>query len=246
MRLATWNLEHFWHVPNEPLLIRKNGEATRLRSAQFLERTRRAVQSLQADVLCLQEVGGLAPLAYLCPEAQLFCEARLDDTAIPRARGHGVGFAFSPALDITPLPEIDLRAAQSGHAEARNALAFGVNDQFIVVGLHLKSGCRDKLRLDKRLPCQILGQQVDLLCAWMARQDLPLVLMGDFNRVLSQPRDSVYKKLLDAAPDLRIAPPSFRQIDHILAAKQFRLTPAGRGGLQGYSDHRPICFDMAL
>ena len=179
MKLATWKFGAFLAWGREPLLIRKDGQATRIRDARFLERTRQAVQSLGADILCLQEIGGLASLAFLCPEAQLFCEARLDPSLPPRHRRHGVGFAFAQHLNIVPLPEIELRSAEGTDDYARNALAFEVEGRFIV-GVHLKSGCQDKLRLDKRAPCKILDQQVDMMCDWMAAQTFALSLDGGF------------------------------------------------------------------
>jgi len=107
------------------------------------------------------------------------------------------------------------------------------------VGLHLKSGCRDKLRLDKRAPCKVLSAQVDLLCDWMAQQSLPLVLMGDFNRVLGQPRDTVWSKIKSAA-DLQLGPLRFRQIDHILTPTSWKVSDQNQTRLRGFSDHSPV------
>lgn len=242
MRLATWNLEHFWPVADHPLLIRKNGDATRLRSQRFLERTRDAVRSLEADVLCLQEIDGLPSLAFLAPDHQHFAEARLDPTLPPHERRHGIGFAIGKDVPVKRLPDIPLSTGEGSDGYARDALVLEIREQALLVGLHLKSGCRDKLRLDKRAPCKILQAQVGLLCAWMAQQTLPLILMGDFNRVLSQPRDSVLKQLI-THQNLRLAPVTFRQVDHILAPASWTLTPAGPKGLKGFSDHRPLCFD---
>lgn len=239
MRLATWNLEHFWQVPNEPLLIRKNGDATRLRDVRLLERTKAAVQSLGADILCLQEIGGFPTLQFLAPNARHFVEARLNPDASPKDRRHGLGFAIAQHLKVEALPEIDLRQAEGGDDYARNALPLLIDERYIVVGVHLKSGCRDKLRLDKRAPCKILSAQVDLLCDWAAKQTLPLVMMGDFNRVLGQPRDTVWAKLR-AAADLQLSPLRFRQIDHILTPSVWKVEDKSQSRLRGFSDHIPI------
>ena len=247
MKLATWNLEHFWPLADSPLLIRKNGQATRLRSTRLLDQMRGAIQSLDADILCLQEIGGLSALSFLCPSMQGLVEARLNPAAAPHARRHGVALAFSDRLSLHPLPEIDLRTVEGADDYARNALAVVVNDAFIVVGLHLKSGCRYKLRLDKRAPCKILNQQIDRLCQWMADQSLPLVLMGDFNRILAQPRDPILKRLLMAHSDMRLAPTTGGQIDHIFTPKSWRIQTAGIKNISHLSDHRPvhICAHIA-
>ena len=242
MKLATWNLEHFYPVPGEPLLIRKNGDATRLRDIRLIERTRDAVQGLNADLLCLQEIGGLPALEFLVPGAQHFAEHRLNPTAPARERRHGLGFAVSPTLKVERLPDLRLSEADGSDDYARDAVILKIEDQFLLVGLHLKSGCRDKLRLDKRAPCKILNAQVSLLCEWMSAQTLPLVLMGDFNRVLTQPRDTVWSQLKSVA-DLQILEAPYRQIDHILTPKNWAVELATPKGMQGYSDHRPLLLE---
>ena len=239
MIFATWNLEHFWPIPGEPLLIRKNGEATRLRDQRLIERTCDAVQSLGADILCVQEIGGLEGMYVLSPHTQNFVEVRLDDTLPAPERRHGLGFAVRNHLQVERLPDIPLSTAEGSDAYARDALALNIEGQFIALGLHLKAGCRDKLRLDKRAPCKVLQAQVQMLCDWMARQTLPLLLLGDFNRVLGQPRDPILAQF-KAAASLDLAPLSHRQIDHILTPPHWVLSPCGPKGLTGYSDHRPV------
>ncbi|MGB0718138.1 MAG: endonuclease/exonuclease/phosphatase family protein [Alphaproteobacteria bacterium] len=239
MILATWNLEHFWHKQNEPLLIRKNGERSRLRDERLIKRTKDAVTSLNADILCLQEIGGTSGLEYLCPNRQHYTEYRLNAELPANKRKHGVGFAIAPNLLVRQLPDLKLSEVSGADDYARDAVVLCVEDRFLVVGLHLKSGCRDKLRLDKRAPCKILDLQVTLLCEWMQIQSLPIILMGDFNRVLSQARDTVLAKLKLAA-DVDIAPVMRREIDHILAPKDWSLLPTRPLGLNGYSDHKPV------
>jgi len=245
VRLATYNLEHFWPNPSEPLLIRKNGEGTRLRDQRLLDRTATAVQALEADLVCLQEISGLRALNFLSPHTQNFAEARLDESLPARKRRHGLGFIVDPGLSVRRLPDLPLSQADGSDAYARDALILNVEDRFLAVGLHLKSGCRDKLRLDKRAPCKILKAQVNLLTDWMTMQDLPLVLLGDFNRVLGQPRDPILAQL-KAAADLQLAPLSHRQIDHILLPTDWQVQHCTSPTLRGLSDHRPVVVDAKL
>lgn len=245
MRLATWNLEHFWSVPDAPLLIRKNGQETRLRDARLLDRTQQAVTGLAAHILCLQEIGGVGDLQFLCPGHQVFAERRLNPNLPPRERLHGIGMAVDPKLKVERLPDLKLSQAVGGDAYARDGLVLRVEGRFLLVGLHLKSGCRDKLRLDKRRPCKALNAQVEMLCAWMQDQREPMVLMGDFNRILNQPRDTIWQQLR-AAANLNLSPATYNQIDHILLPPKWPATPISIKGMKGFSDHQPVVMDAKV
>lgn len=231
--------------------MRPNGEPSRIRTARLLERTREAVEKLDAHILCLQEIGGVPDLEFLAPGYDYYSESRLNPDAAPRSRKHGVGTAVRPGIGcVERLADIPLASALGADAYARDAVALNIETKstcFTLVNLHLKAGCREKLRLDKRGACKILKAQIDLLCDWLRQQKSPCILVGDFNRVLAQPRDTVQKLLQGASnTDLKIAPTSYGQIDHFLLPSSWKCQKIERPvrDFRNYSDHEPRLIEI--
>lgn len=94
----------------------------------------------------------------------------------------------------------------------RWALALEVtrgNHKVALLNVHLKTGCFTQPLVRKPRPepstnsCETFSKQIPVLDAFMRKQSIPLVVLGDFNRYLDLSRDAVFERLagLDTRTD---------------------------------------------
>jgi endonuclease/exonuclease/phosphatase family metal-dependent hydrolase len=196
LRLATWNLE--WLLTPQafaelaPRCTRASDERRSLRSipcdvaaghersATDLAGLARYARALDADVIALQEVDGIAAARQVFP-------------------GHDFCFTGGPAVQKTGfalragLPhrcEPDLQSLSLGDTLRRGAVVVLYPDtsrELHLLGVHLKSGC-PRGRLDAtQKACVRLAHQLPALAAWVRGEQLAghrFALLGDFNRDL--------------------------------------------------------------
>src|SRR5688572_2666400 len=197
LKLATWNLE--WFMTPETLRALTPACTPRdaprdgarrvvpcdvahelMRSNEDVAALRRYARSLDADVIALQEVDGVAAAKLVFPEYE-FCFSG-------RVAVQNNGFAIRRGLPFRCGPELlDLSLADDVRRGVEVRLFPGTSREIALLSVHLKSGCaRD--RLDAARPaCGELMRQVPVLERWIdarAAENIPFGVLGDFNRDL--------------------------------------------------------------
>jgi 5'-nucleotidase (lipoprotein e(P4) family) len=195
LTVATWNVEHLAYPINT---------GCKPRTAEELEQLKNYAQSLNADVVALQEVASLEAVALLFPSEQwqIIMSTRPDNKPYI-CRGSGststqqkVAFAVNKRVNVNNVTPFE--ALSLGRPSLRYGLEIEVESDFGLVSLlnvHLKSGCFvDDLFKSDRKACQTLSLQAPILDSWIADKEVqgkPYVVLGDFNHRLSAP----YNKL---------------------------------------------------
>jgi endonuclease/exonuclease/phosphatase family metal-dependent hydrolase len=253
LRLASWNIA--W-------LAARDGTGTVPRQGADYERLRRYAERLDADVVALQEIEGVAAAR------RVFDPARY---AFLFAAGGGsdqrAGFAWKKSLRVTAHPDVVALALGGRSRRGADITVHTAGGDLRLLSIHLKSGCASG-RLDgPEDACAMLRRQSLLLEDWIdarAREQVPFAVLGDFNRRFSA-MDSFWVGLDDADPpesDLTDAgfgrrPPCwggrYRQyIDHIVLSRtasawllpnsfaQQVYDPSDQGRMAVLSDHCPI------
>ena len=203
LKIATWNLE--W-------LTLRSREAARLpadvrvRAPDDVARLAAYASKLGADIVAFQEVDG--PDAA----ARVFDPRRYAILTIGETVTQRVGLAVRrdlavhrnpdvSALDVEPNAMFPLRDG----LDATVDLPGGRSVRILVV--HLKTGCQtDPLAGSTRAQCVLLARQIPVLAAWVrdrARDGVPFLVMGDFNRVLDA-TEELGSALAQAAPMTRV------------------------------------------
>ena len=205
LRVASWNIENFWHVEGESLRGPYKGRDT-IRSAQDYTALRAIIARLDADVWALQEMGSPDAAQFLFPQAQwqIVFSARYSPDEV---RDIYTALAFRqgiPLLETQQIP-LDVKGTDRQAVAARFRWA---GQEVWIASVHLKAGCRsDDPATSQRGACAVLAAQVPLLEAWIdARLGGALLIAGDFNRTLMgdnryQPgADPVWQDLSDGNP----------------------------------------------
>lgn len=270
LKLASWNLEHLADTDREGCKLRKHADYQLLR--QYAE-------SLAADVVAVQEVENEQALARVFdPEIwSIEISRRADQMPVVECRDapgqtlitQRTGFAIKKGLRYTRNPDVsELDVAGD------NSLRYGV-DVTIDVGVplrllsvHLKSGCASDPADSGRDECTLLFRQQKVLRAWVAERaqdEIPFIILGDFNRRLQNEddfwtglddpthpaRDLVLSVNRDAISPCRKAFPQF--IDYIIFnSESSKLLEPGSFGVLVFkgdekdfpSDHCPIFIEL--
>jgi endonuclease/exonuclease/phosphatase family metal-dependent hydrolase len=184
--IASWNLAWLHH---------RSQRGPVKRGAADYERLRRYARRLTADVVAVQEVGGVEALRLVFDPSDY-------DYHLTSQRGtQQVGFAYRKGLSVERHP--DLTALDVGGLRAGADLTVHVNGKALrLLAVHLKSDCfSEPLRSAKRA-CAKLRAQLPVLEAWIderARAGQPFLVLGDFNRRLNA-SDPFYVELDDGDP----------------------------------------------
>lgn len=198
LKIATWNIEH---------LAEADGSGCHARSEADYAALRNYVATLDADVIAFEEVESAAAAQRVFSNDQYtivfsqrpaskregFC--RRDATSGPTIRNQHVGFAVRNGVEFTRHP--DVSALGLGDPDLRWGVDITVHGAkpIRLLALHLKSGCA---RGDTNEACPILFDQVPVLNNWIsARQSegVDYVLLGDWNRRMSLPDDSIWQRI---------------------------------------------------
>ena len=209
MRVATWNVEH---------LAYPFTEGCKPRSAEEIAALKKYAQSLDANIIGLQEVASEQAVRQLFPEDewQVIMSARPDSESY-ECRENGftssqqkVAYAVRKGIvvkKVTQLSEIAL-----DNPGLRYGLAITVDTplgETEILNLHLKSGCfvDDYNRKDSDA-CQKVAKQVPVLQNIVEKYELsgkPYVVLGDFNHRLTAPYNRMTRMLKSSAKSLSIA-----------------------------------------
>jgi endonuclease/exonuclease/phosphatase family metal-dependent hydrolase len=245
IKLAAWNMEH---------LAESNGSGCRPRTDADYMAMRAYVADLGADVIAIQEVESQAAAERVFDPALYtvviedrvgtdrggFCRGR-EGLTINAQR---TGFAIRKGVPFERQP--DFTAVQVGNPDLRSGVDLIVRprggEPIRLLSVHLKSGCSSGASNEA---CPVLFAQVPVLERWIderASEGVRFAVMGDFNRRLAMPNDSVWADWDDASPanaDLaltsgdqsaRCNPRSRDFIDFIV------LDRRATGGLRGFEE----------
>jgi endonuclease/exonuclease/phosphatase family metal-dependent hydrolase len=199
VKLATWNVEH---------LAYPFDTGCKPRTEQQVQQLKVYAESLDVDIIALQEVASVQAISLLFPpdKWQIFISPRENSEAY-ECRGSGntstqqkVAFAVRKPLQVnavTPVAELGLNSAG-----LRFGLALEVSSELGTLSLlnvHLKSGCFvDNLRRSDRESCQTLTKQAPVLDQWIdhkERQGKQYAVLGDFNHRLTAPYNQLLREL---------------------------------------------------
>jgi endonuclease/exonuclease/phosphatase family metal-dependent hydrolase len=187
LRVASWNMQ-FLDLP---------GRGPDQRTAADYEALARYAKALDAHVIAVQEVASVEALALVFPK---------DQYAYYLAERGGVqrsGFVYRKRFKIVVHPDLSELSLTDLRAGADIGLLVAPKRELRMLSLHLKAFCVTGALTRDDKACRKLNAQVPVLEAWIdarAREGLPFVVLGDFNRALAAPRDALFAELDDHEP----------------------------------------------
>ena len=203
LHVAAWNLEH---------LDDTDGEGCVGRSGPDYAELARQVGELDADIVAFQEVENAAAAYRVFSAADWHIEVSGRPPmrrsracwGKPEARLGHLATGFAIRRGVAYRRNEDLNALGGGQAFQRWGTDITIlegSSELRLLSVHLKTGCwgrkqdRDNGR---RETCATLRAQIGRLKAWAdARraEDMPFVILGDFNRRLALPDDWAWAEL---------------------------------------------------
>lgn len=265
LKLAAWNVEHLAEADSSGCRPRTEADYAAMRSY---------LADLGADVIAFQEVESKAAAERVFDPAiyTVVIEDRVGTDRRGACRGREgltinaqrTGFAIRN--DIPFERQADFTDLQIGNPDLRSGVDLVVRprggEPIRVLSVHLKSGCSSG---DRNEACAVLFEQVPVMERWIderAAEGVRFAVMGDFNRRLAMPGDTVWAEWDDASPpnaDLALASgeqsaecnPRYRDfIDFIVLDR--RATADLRGfeektfGGDALSDHCAVSARLSL
>ena len=202
--LASWNMEH---------LAERNDSGCRPRTDADYAAMRTYAESLGADVIAFQEVESRAAAERVFDPSTytIEIEQRIGSNRKGACGGNGAGltinaqrtgFAIRKGISFERQP--DFTALQVGNPDLRSGVDVIVRPTggtpMRLLSVHLKSGCSAG---DTAGACPVLFQQVPVMEHWIDRravEAMRFAVLGDFNRRLGTPGDSIWSDWDDASP----------------------------------------------
>ena len=197
LSVATWNIYYLSeHEEN-------------IRGPDDYERLRQIAESLESDVIALQEVD-------LTFAKKVFDPALYHLELSGRKHVQKTGLAIRRGIQYERKP--DVTALDVGYTRYGTHIELQIGSHRIdVLSIHLKSGCfsheedeKSKARGDskklKKLKraCRKLTEQVPILEKWIdsrLKDGRAVIVLGDFNRRLMMENDRVWRELADGEPE---------------------------------------------
>jgi len=188
LKVATWNIEH---------LRDGIGEGPNPRQPEDFQRLAQYVEILNADVIAFQEVENLQAARKVFKPAtyQLFIENR-----------HGplhTGFAVRHGFTVTQHPDLTALNVTGGLRHGTDITVIVSNQEIRLLSVHLKPGCWGKSLNSNTSDCKKLKRQVSVLETWIdarAAEEIPFIVLGDFNRRFDVPGDEFWPEIDDGKP----------------------------------------------
>ncbi|WP_305988084.1 endonuclease [Roseibium sp. MMSF_3544] len=217
LRLATWNIENFWHVEGEHLRPNRDGSQGTTRYGEDYKAIRQVIEDLDADVIGLQEIGAPAGVRLLFPSTDwdMVFSKRLDDDLndnpdqLDTDTERDIYTAVVVRRDAAKIVGTE-RIALNNLGGKKDRLREGTavllevdGEEIWVASIHLKSGCFSDNNLNSSGTCRTLAKQIPLLEDWLDRKseaEQKVALLGDFNRQIDRANDVVRKDLDDGKP----------------------------------------------
>jgi endonuclease/exonuclease/phosphatase family metal-dependent hydrolase len=215
LKIATWNLE--WFMKPETLRALTPActpadaprDGTRrsvpcdvanelARSREDITALRKHAETLDADIVAIQEVDGPDAARQVFHDYQ-FCFSG-------RIAVQNNGFAIRRGLPFSCGPELaDLSMNDDVRRGVELRMFPGTPQEFRLLSVHLKSGCARDALDSTRAGCTVLSRQVPILERWIdaqANEHKPFAVLGDFNRDLRRepPGAAVWTDIDDGDP----------------------------------------------
>lgn len=260
LRIAAWNLE--WLIApedfrklSETCVPRGVSPGPRERSipcnvAQELERSsldfqalERYAKQLDADIVALQEVDGVAAARKVFRNHD-FCFSRREGVqntgfAIRKGVPHRCGEDF-----------IDLSLDDRVRRGAVLIVYPGEKRELRLLSIHLKAGCPRRPLDDPRRDCQTLAEQVPVLERWIDEQAAagrPFGLLGDFNHDLlagEGPARNAQGQIRNLWAEINDGDPKGLELINVAAGQPF-VNCAPDQNYRSYIDHTVLDARLA-
>ena len=194
IKVATWNIENLQASP---------GKGTNPRNAEDFLRLKDYAESLNADVVALQEIENEQALAKVFdPDLHRFFVSERKGKAKQRT-----AFAVRKTVPVKRHPDVE-KLNTSGHLRQGVDIEILVGSKSIrLLAVHLKSFCFEKPLPEPSIEgnhCEKLASQVPVLEQWIdqrAANGTPFIVIGDFNRRFDRPGDDFWSEIDDGEPD---------------------------------------------
>ncbi len=199
LRVATWNIEH---------LSASDNTGCKPRSAKDIQALKQYAQSLNADVIALQEVASAAAVQQVFSEQDwhIVMSDRADSKTYTCRKSGNKSTQQKIAFVVKKPLTIDKVVQHSAFSAVKPGLRNGLEIQLThqgealhLLNVHLKSGCfvDDYQRSDKEA-CKLLSKQAPILDNWVeekAKAKTDFIVLGDFNHRLTAPYNRLSRDL---------------------------------------------------
>lgn len=189
--VATWNIEN----------LRSLGEGGEEKDLEVLTAL---AQRLDADIVALQEVDGSEAAR------QIFDPDEYDFFFSNRNHVQRTGFTIRKSLAVTQNPDYRQLNVTGGLRHGTDVTVMIDGQALRLLSVHLKSSCHSHDPLpdpeDNPNPsthCEKLSAQVPVLEDWIdarADENVPFIVLGDFNRRFNEPDDTFFPQIDDGQP----------------------------------------------
>jgi endonuclease/exonuclease/phosphatase family metal-dependent hydrolase len=215
LQIVSWNIEH---------LAQSNNHGCKPRTESDYHQLKQFAQSLNADIVALQEVESISAVhrifsarewnvelsnranskAYECRKSKKSKKKQSKGTQNSSKAQWSTqqkvailirkGIKYKRLSDVNGL-ELDIEGLRTG---VQIEIDHG-KKKFDLLALHLKSGCFvDNYARSRKEACHILARQAVVLDAWVESQtknNKEFVLLGDFNHRISAPYNTLWRDL---------------------------------------------------
>ncbi|MCE0495350.1 endonuclease/exonuclease/phosphatase family protein [Vibrio salinus] len=200
LRIATWNMEWLDQNSARPESLRTRADYAVMHDLS---------EQLAADIIAFQEVADQASLTKVLDKYQYKMEFstrkdEVEQTSSPMKWHQFVGLAIRKGISYERNPDLTTLDVRDD-----KKLRYGVDVTILknnkpvirVLSVHLKSGCFYQDRNHRG--CEKLAEQVSKLELWIdarATENIPFIVLGDFNRQLTGYKDWFWKEIDDGDP----------------------------------------------
>ena len=199
--VATWNIAWFGDGVSDAVLVGNHRGGRFLRREADFERLRGIVSQLvdhDVEVVGLQEVENTAAARRIFPTSDwdLFLSTRDTDpewsqrTAIVVRRGAG--------WRVQRHPDVMEWSPQGRDRHGVDVTLTRGEERVRILTVHFQSGCNSEPLHSGKRQCGFLRMQFAVLKGWLLErleEEIPTVVAGDWNRVLSRPGDEAAEGL---------------------------------------------------
>lgn len=243
LRVVTWNTEH---------LAAHDGAGCKARDTESYSQMRQYAQSLDADIVALQEVGSFAAVERIFPASQwqIIMSSRTDSPSYTcrenklASTQQKVAFVVKKPILIKRVNHLtEFANAKVGAREAIHLQIDHQGKNLNLLNVHLKSGCFvENYKNSTKSSCLVFKKQADYLQTYLYKQNLAKdywLVLGDFNHHLAKKGNRLRQELLSlstsqqnlsiATDNLKSCHPKYPDpIDHMVLSKPLKqaLTPS--------------------
>lgn len=205
LTVATWNAEHLAFPIDEGCKPRTQEENAKLQ---------RYVQSLNADIVALQEVASVKAVESIFPKSEWHilmskrADSKVYDCRESQAKSTQQKVAFAIRHKVKVIDSQSIGALALNSAGLRHGLEITVESlvgPLTLLNVHMKSGCFvDNYSRSDSKACEIFAQQAPVLDKWVEKKEqegMPYLILGDFNHRLSAPYNHLTRQLSTNSDD---------------------------------------------